>query len=163
MSKSVIILSMFSVFFTFGCSSQSTEKDKKLAEVEKFVGYLKENKPDEIYEMAYHEDHENSVTDKESREFYVAQAAELIKKNGLPPKAKWVYSYEPNNIIQRHRFKIPLQYDSISQKLCIELVIAFPPPEISNKIFKFTIDRNLDCIKFEPPIPIKLDTSDSHQ
>ena len=154
---------MFSAFFILGCSSQSTEKDKKMAEVEKFVGYLRENKPDEIYKMAYHVEHENSITDKESREFYVAQASELIKKNGLPPKQKWIYSYEPNNIIQRHRFKIPLQYDSLKNKLCIELVIAFPPPEISNKIFEFTIDKNLDCIKFEPTIPLPTDTLDSNQ
>ncbi len=158
-----MMLPVFFLFFTFGCSSQSTEKDKNFAEVEKFVGYLKENKPDEIYKMAYHVEHENSLTDKESREFYVAQAAELIKKNGLPPKEKWIYSYEPNNIIQRHTFRIPLQYDTISNKLCVELAIAFPPPQISDKIFEFRIDRNLDCIKFEPPIPLKIDTSDSSQ
>ena len=162
MSKYIIIL-FLTILFTFGCSSQSTEKDKKLAEVEKFIGYLKHNKPDEIYKMSYHVDHENSITDKESREFYVAQAAELIKKNGLPPKEKWVYSYEPNNIIQRHRFKVPLQYDSLNNKLCIELVIAFLPPQISNKIFQFTIDKNLDCIKFEAPFPLPTDRMDSNQ
>lgn len=159
MSLFKIILPIFFLSFTFGCSSQSTERDKMFSEVERFIGYLKENKPDEIYKMAYHVEHENPITDKELRESTVVKVAELIKKNGLPTKEKWVYSYEPNNIVQPYKFKIPLEFDSIQNKICIELVIAFPPPQISNKIFDFSIERNLDCIKFEPPIQLKIDTS----
>jgi len=157
MIKHISILSLLSIIFNIGCSSQSPEK-AKFSEVERFLGYLTDNKPDEIYKMSFHVDSENSITDKESRENYVNLASELIKKNGLPPKEKWKYSYQPENIVQPYTFRIPLEFDLVNNKSCVELIIAFPPSQISDKIHSFEIDRNLECIKFSPPVLLPKDS-----
>jgi hypothetical protein len=148
MNKISIIYLSFLTLISFSCASQSSEKDKKIVEVEKFVLFLMDNKPDKIYKMVYHFDSENVVTNDELREAYVAQVSKILKANGLPPKEKWIYNFEPNNQLNPYTFKLPLSYDPVSNKLCNELLIKFPPLEISDKISDFSIETNMDCVDF---------------
>ena len=121
---------------------------------EGFVACLKNNTPDKILEYSY-PDVDQKINDKEIRENTVNNAFELINKYGLPPKNKWKINYDPKNNFERLEIKIILfkGYDSTNYILQSEIVILFPPPQISDKIYSYDVKNIYDTAKLMEAMP----------
>ena len=122
---------------------------------EGFVVCLKNNTPDKILEYTY-PDVDQKIYDKEFRETTVNNAFKLINKYGLPPKRKWKIHYDPKNNYERLEIKITLfkGYDSTNYIRQSEIVILFPPPQISDKIYSYDIQNIYDTAKLMEAMPI---------
>jgi hypothetical protein len=131
------------------CSCEFSGKGQKVKETIEFVNFLKENKEQEVYSNTYHVDY--NITDSEIRKYQVKKACQLIQKYGLPTTDKWAYSYNPNNNFDRYQFRIPLfdGFDSTNNLLHAAIIISFPPPAISTKIYSYDIETRFKISKIE--------------
>jgi hypothetical protein len=130
-----------------------SEQGRQLDETIKFINFLKENQQQAVFDNTYHADF--NVADSENRTFYVNKAAKLIQRYGLPPTVKWLYSYNPNNIFDRYQFRIRLfdGFDSTSKLLHAAIIVSFPPPEISSKIYSYEIETKYSPSPIQPLVP----------
>ena len=140
--------------FTTSCKGQNSFVEKRLKTADKFVECLSNNTPDKILKYTY-PDVDDKIADKESRNFHVNRAYKLIKTFGLPSKDKWIIKYDPQNNFERLLITIPIfkGYDSTSNLLQADIVMAFPPPQISDKIYKYEIQGKYDIKQTKPLIP----------
>ena len=144
------------------CKGQDSFVETRLKTADKFVECLKHNTPDKILDYTY-PDVDHKISDKESRDFYVNKAFKFIKKFGLPTKDKWIIKYDPQNNFERLVITIPLfkGYDTVFNLLKADIVLTFPPPQISDKIYTYNID---DDYKMKPLIaPLLIDTTKRKQ
>jgi hypothetical protein len=143
----------FTLTFIASCSGPNSFVESRQKTAEKFVDCLLNNTPDKILELTYH-DLDHKINDKELRYFYVNKAHKFIKKFGLPTKDKWIVNYDPQNNFERLQITIPIfkGYDSTFNLLQADIVIVFPPPQISNKIYKYEIADKYDFSKMKPTV-----------
>jgi hypothetical protein len=135
------------------CNGQNSFVENRLKTADKFIECLSNNTPDKILEFTYPEvDHK--INDKESRSFYVNKAHKFIEKFGLPKREKWIVKFDPQNNFERLLITIPIfkGYDSVFNLLQADIVIAFPPPQISDKIYKYEIVDKYDFRKMKPTL-----------
>jgi hypothetical protein len=135
--------------------------EARLKTADKFIECLANNTPDKILDYTY-PDVDHKINDKESRDFYVNKASKFIKKFGLPPKDKWTIKYDPQNNFERLLITIPIfkGYDSTFNLLQADIVISFPPPQISDKIYHYEIEDKYDIKQTKPLLaPQPIDTS----
>jgi hypothetical protein len=113
--------------------------------LKKFLECLKNNSPDKILDYTY-PGVDHKINDKESREQEVNRAYKYISKFGLPPKDKWIVTYNLQNNLDRLLISIPIfkGHDTTLQILEVNIIIAFPPPEISNNIHRYEIEVAYD-------------------
>ncbi len=161
------MLKIFSFFFILpllaSCKGQDPFVESRLKIADKFLDCLKNNTPDKILDYTY-PNVDYKIKDKESRDFYVNKAYKFIKKFGLPPKDKWMIKYDPQNNFQRLLITIPVfkGYDSTFNLLQADIVLAFPPPQISDKIYHYEIEDKYEIKTTEPLFaPEPIDTSKS--
>jgi hypothetical protein len=156
MRRTIAIILILTFFIS--CKGKNSFVETRLKTADKFVECLANNTPDKILDYTYpHVDHK--INDKESRDFYVNKASKFIKKFGLPPKGKWTIKYDPQNNFERLLITIPIfkGYDSTFNLLQADIVIAFPPPQISDKIYNYEIEDKYDIKQTKPllaPQPI---------
>src|SRR5262249_14733844 len=119
----------------------------------KFVDCLKHNNPDKILDYTYPEV-DDKIDDKETRDFQVNKAYGLIKKFGLPAKDKWIIKYDPQNNFERLVITIPIfkGHDASLNLLQADIVIRFPPPQVSDKIYSYDIADKY-VIRPTEPVP----------
>jgi len=137
------------------CTGQGSFVSARLETAEQFVDCLKKNTPDKILDYSYpNVDHK--IRDKESRDFYVNKAYQFIKKFGLPPREKWLVKYDPHNNFERLVITIPIfkGFDSTFNLLRADIVLVFPPPQISDKIYHYDIDDAYKISRIDPPAAI---------
>jgi hypothetical protein len=142
-------------FFLFAtCSCCFPQQGRQLHETVKFVNFLKENQQQAVFDNTYHVDF--NVTDSENRKFYVNKAAKLIARYGLPATDKWLYSYNPTNVFDRYQFRIRLfdGFDSTTKLLHAAIIVSFPPPEISYKIYSYEIETKYLPSPIQPLVPV---------
>lgn len=147
------------------CKGQDSFVETRIKTADKFVECLKNNTPDKILDYTY-PDIDHKINDKETRDFYVNKASKFIKKFGLPPKDKWVVKYDPQNNFERLLITIPIfkGYDSTFNLLQADIVIAFPPPQISDKIYRYEIEDKYDIKQTKPLLaPPPLDTTSKQE
>jgi hypothetical protein len=140
------------------CKGQDSFVETRLKTADKFVECLKNNASDKILDYSY-PDVDHKISNKESRDFYVNKAFKFIKKFGLPKQDKWIIKYDPQNNFERLVITIPLfkGYDTVFNLLRADIVLTFPPPQISDKIYTYNID---DDYKMKPLIaPPLIDTT----
>lgn len=123
------------------CKGQNNQfVQSRLKTADKFIACLKNNTPDKILDFTY-PDVDNNIDDKESRDFQVNKAYKFIQKFGIPPKNKWNIKYDPENNFERLLITIPIfkGYDTTFNLLQADIIIKFPPPQISDKIYSYEI------------------------
>jgi hypothetical protein len=138
MQKISFILLILTVLSS--CKGQDRFVEDRLKTVDKFINCLKNNTPDKILDFTY-PDVDDKISNKESRNFNVNKAYKFIETFGLPPKGKWVIKYDPKNNFERLLITIPVfkGHDTTSNLLQADIVIKFPPPQISDKIYSYEI------------------------
>jgi len=139
------------------CKGQDPFVESRLKTADKFINCLKNNTPDKILDFTY-PDVDDNISNKESRDFNVNKAYKFIEKFGLPPKDKWVIKYDPKNNFERLLIIIPVfkGHDTTSNLLQADIVIKFPPPQISDKIYSYEI---LGKYVINPTIPVQASPS----
>lgn len=139
--KSSIRLILLQVLLLLGITSCEDPTDAfgsdRREAVEQFVQHLKNNDEQGVYEMAFHGDMPDNITNEELRRRDVQRAAEVIKRYGLPSERLWLYTVDPNNKTHPYSVTIPLLKKSNVEQ--VRIYIAFPPAEISDKISRYTI------------------------
>ena len=149
------LLCIFAVMIILSCKQKNRFVETRLQDVDLFLECMSNNTPDKILEIT---DTTSSlmINDKEFRDFYVAKAYKLIKRFGLPTRNKWIIRYDPKNNFERLSVTIPLfkGYDSILNLVQAEIVVAFPPPQIGNKIYKYEINEEFDRTKLKPTLAV---------
>ena len=158
--RQIIVFILILIFIT-SCNEQNAFVDTRLKTADKFIECLANNTPDKILNYTY-PDVDHKINNKESRDFHVNKASSFIKKFGLPPKAKWVIKYDPQNNFERLLITIPIfkGYDSAFNLLRADLVIAFPPPQISVRIYHYEIQDEYDINQTKPTLaPELIDTT----
>jgi hypothetical protein len=157
MQKAVAIICLWTIIFS--CKEQSPFIKNRLKTTEKFMECLRNNTPDKILEYTY-PDADYKINNKESRDFYVNKASQLVRKFGLPPKDKWIIKYDPKNNFERLLITIPIfkGHDTLMNLLEADIVIAFPPPQLSDKIFTYEIRDKYDIDRAKPLDAPQLDT-----
>jgi hypothetical protein len=155
------VINMRRIFIIFSlcvslisCRGQNAFVEDRLKTADKFIECLKNNTPDKILDYSY-KGVEDKIDNKESRDFYVSKASKFINKFGLPPKDKWLIKYNAEDAFDRLRITIPIfeGYDTEFNLLKADIVIAFPPPQISDKIYRYEIvDRYKPELIQAPPL-----------
>jgi hypothetical protein len=142
------------------CKNQNSFVEKRLKTADQFVECLVNNTPDKILDYTY-PDVDHKIREKEARTFYVNKASKFIKKFGLPAKNKWIINYDAKNNFERLLITIPLfkGYDSTFNLLQADIVIAFPPAQISDKIFHYDIKDDYAVKTTEPTSAPSIDTT----
>jgi hypothetical protein len=105
--------------------------------VEQFVQHLKNNNPQGVYEMTWHGDMPDNITNEELRRRDVVRASEMISQYGLPPRQQWRYTADTGNAAAPYSVTITLLEKSNTEQA--RIYIAFPPPEVSDKIYRYII------------------------
>jgi hypothetical protein len=149
-------LRFFSVlmFLTLLCSHSTSTRDKIFNEVDTFLNYAKQKNDKAIYNMAYHINYPNNITDSESRKIMVNYFSELISKYGVPSHNKWVLE-ETSLDYEVH---IPISnFNELNTSFKnVELVIFYTPSKIANQIYQFEVRNEIDTSKRvmiqEPPL-----------
>ena len=151
--RSLLLLLLFYV----SCIEQTPFVRSRLETADKFIECLKNNTPAKTYELTYRGI--DGIMDLESWDFYVTRASALIKKFGIPPKSKWIINYDTKNNYDRLLITIPLfsGYDSASILRKASIIIAFPPPEISDKVYRYQVEEQHD--PSVEPLPLPADTT----
>ncbi len=134
------------------CHQNGSFVESRIKTADKFLECLKQNRPNDILNYTYH-NVDYKISEKESREFYVDKASQFIKKFGLPPKEKWIINYDPKNNFERLMITIPLfkGYDTAFKLLKANLILVFPPPQISSKICRYDLDDEYEPVILVPP------------
>jgi hypothetical protein len=149
--RQTFIILVFYVSLT-SCKGQNAFVEERLKTADKFIECLKNNTPDKILDYSYPAI-DDKISDKESRDFYVNKASKLLNKFGLPPKDKWTIKYDPKDAFDRLLITIPIfeGYDTEFNLLKADIVIAFPPPQISDKIYRYEIADKYKPQRIEAP------------
>ena len=139
MRQIIGVLLIFTALFS--CNGQDSFVKSRLKTADSFIECLSNNTPDKILAFTYHTDADDNINNKESREFHISKAYKFIKKFGLPSKDKWIIKYDPENNFQRLVITIPIfnGYDSTFNLIKAGIVLTFPPPQISDKIYRYEI------------------------
>ena len=134
------------------CIGQDQFVQSRLKTADKFLSCLKNNTPDKILDFTY-ANVDDKIDDKESRDFYVNKAYKFIQKFGIPPRDKWIIKYDPENNFERLLITIPIfdGYDTSFNLLRADIIIKFPPPQISDKIYSYEIAEKY---VIRPTIPV---------
>jgi hypothetical protein len=122
---------LFAVGVTSTCAAQSREESTK-----EFLGYLKANNEQKVYDISYHVDAKNYITDNALRKQYVAYASECLNKYRLSPRTRW-YTEEISG--GASWLYIPLFAGNDTTTVQATITLRFPPPAISNRVYNFTI------------------------
>jgi hypothetical protein len=148
---------IFNLIILSACNGQDTFIESRLTTADKFIDCLKNNLPNKILDYTY-PDVDDKIKNKEFRDFYVNKAYKFIKKFGLPAKDKWIIKYDLKNNFERLLITIPVfkGYDSAFNLLQADIIIVFPPPQISNKICSYEIKDMYDINKMPPIVAPKL-------
>lgn len=126
------------------CSGQ--EKDKY---VDTVLQCFKANNEQKLYEISYHiNERSNGITNDAYRKQYVRTVSERIAKYGIPPKDKW---YVKQGAAGSYSLNIPIfsGQDATSHLLESVLVLQFPPPNVSYKVYDFRLNNKYE-LKDEP-------------
>jgi hypothetical protein len=115
------------------CAAQSKEEN-----VKEFLTCLKANKEQKIYDISFHVNRKNYITDNELRKRYVAMASEALNKYLISPERMWDSLTFPD---QSRTLFIPLIAGRDSA-VRANIVLSFPPATISDKVYDFQIDIN---------------------
>lgn len=147
------LIAIFILTTLLSCESQDKFIENRLETANKFVECLAKNNSDKILEYSYTASDYN-LKDKESRDIYVNKAFHYISKFGLPSKEKQVIKYDPKNNFHRLTVRIPIfkGYDSVLNLIQIDIVLAFPPPRVSDKIYSFEINEVHDHNRLKPTL-----------
>jgi len=139
------IVFLFGLLLFVSCNENESFVEARIKTAEKFVECLKNNTPDKILNYTYR-DTDDKIDNKESREGAVKRAYNYISKFGLPSKDKWVIKYDPHNNFDRLLVRIPIfkGHDTTLKIRRVDIVIAFPPPQISRKIYRYEIEEDFD-------------------
>lgn len=159
MQKTFTII--FILIVLSSCKRQDSFVESRLGIADKFIECLKNNTPNKILNFTY-PDVDYKISNKELRTFYVNKAYKFIKKFGLPPKDKWDIKYDPNNNFERLLIRIPVfrGYDTTLNLLQADIIIKFPPPQISDNIFSYEIaDKYVLKPTITVPISQSIDTT----
>lgn len=159
MRRIIAIVSILTIFTS--CKAQNSFVETRLKTADKFIECLADNTPDKILEYTY-PDVDHKINIKESRDFYVSKAFMFIKKFGLPPKDKWIIKHDPKNDFERLLITIPIfkGYDSTLNLLQADIIITFPPPQVSDKIYHYEIADKYDITQTKPLLaPQPIDTT----
>jgi hypothetical protein len=105
--------------------------------VEQFVQYLKENNEQGVYQVTYHGDLPDNITNEELRRRDVQKASEIIRRYGLPAERLWEFRVDTSNPATPYSVLIPLLRKSNTEQA--HIYIAFPPAGVSEKISRYTI------------------------
>lgn len=149
--RHTFIIIVFCVFL-LSCKGQNSFVEERLQTAGKFIECLKNNNPDKTLAYSY-KGVDQKMDNKESRDFAVNKASKFINKFGLPPKDKWIIKYNPADAFDRLLITIPIfeGYDAESNLLKAAIVIAFPPPQISDKIYRYEIVGKYKPQRIEAP------------
>lgn len=144
---------LFILAVLFSCKGQDSFVDSRLNTASRFMECLENNTPDKILDYTYHEV-DDKIENKESRDFYINKANKFIKKFGLPSQDKWIIKYDPKNNFERLLITIPIfkGYDSTLNLLQADIVLVFPPPQISDKICHYEIKDKYDINQAKPTL-----------
>lgn len=143
----LFITTLFVVFclIFIGCNGQQN-KDNKMEAAKMFVSYLEKNDTASIYRMCYI----TSEREKELRlsSFELNRAHEFFKKHGVPDVSKWIVTSNPNEPFEGAKIIIPI-FSGIDTTYSVDLlkadlVIFFPPAEVSKKIYRFELNTQFD-------------------
>lgn len=147
--RSLLLLLLFYI----SCIEQTPFVKSRLETADKFIECLKNNTPVKAYELAYRS--LTVIRDEEMWTFSVNRAAVLIKKFSIPARDKWVIKYDTKNDFDRLLITIPLfsGYDSTEHLRKASIILAFPPPEISDKVYRFQVDEQHDPTPTTTPPP----------
>ena len=142
----------------FSCRVQESFTESRLVTAAKIIECLKDNQSDKLLDYTY--EGSNNIDDKESRDFQVNKASKFIRKFGVPDRSKWKVKHDPNNNFDRLLINIPLftGYDSTFNLLNAEIIIAFPPQQISDKMYRLEI---VDKYKSKPTTSLPVAHDDS--
>jgi hypothetical protein len=145
-------------FSLLSCRGQESFIGDRLETANKILECLKNNQSDKILDYTY--SGSNNISDKETRDFQVNKASKFINKFSIPDKSKWKVIHDPNNNFDRLLISIPVfsGYDSTFNLEKAEIVIAFPPAQISDKMYRLEI---ADKYKLKPTIPLSTTHFDS--
>jgi hypothetical protein len=146
------------------CEEKDSFVESRLETAEKFMECLKNNTPDKILKYTY-PDTDDKIDDKEAREQEVNRAYKFINKFGLPTKDKWIVKYDPHNNFERLLISIPIfkGYDTTLKVRRVNIIMVFPPPQISRKIYRYEVDADFDIsINKITLAPIIIDTLSKH-
>jgi hypothetical protein len=105
---------------------------------------LKANDQQKIYEISYHVDTRNYITDSSLRKQYVKYASENLKKYRIAPRIKWFTEQIPGGASWLY---IPLFAESDTTAIQATITLRFPPAVVSNKVYDFRIEKTLDFTK----------------
>jgi hypothetical protein len=123
------------------CDTHDSFIESRLKTAEKFIDCLKNNMPDKMMEYCYPDIINYSET-KEMRAAKVKSASEIISKFGLPSKKTWIIKYDPQNNFERLVITIPF-FEGLDTALNLakaKIIVAFPPYQISDKVYKYEIE-----------------------
>ncbi|HMK17666.1 MAG TPA: hypothetical protein VK492_05705 [Chitinophagaceae bacterium] len=160
--KTIIFLFVLKLFVS--CKEKDPFVESRIKTAEKFVECLKNNTPDKILDYTY-PDTDDKIDDKEAREIEVNRAYEFINKFGLPPKDKWIIKYDPHNNFERLLISIPIfkGHDTILKVRRVNIIMIFPPPQISRYIYHYEVEADYDQSSHKiTPVPIIIDTLKKH-
>ncbi|RZK01396.1 MAG: hypothetical protein EOO46_20435 [Flavobacterium sp.] len=134
------------------CTDQKNELTLKRERAERFVKLLEKNDQQGVYEISYHVDYRSEITDEGHRKMMVNAAHTLIKRYGLPPMDRWLIQKTQEREIGGYFVTIPLfsGFDSVHRVKKASIVIQFPPEQISDKVYHFRVDTEV-----EPSLPIQ--------
>ena len=112
------------------CAGQSRDEN-----IKEFLGYLKANDQQKIYDIGYHVRRTNSIMDSSLRRQYVAMAAEALNKYVVSPESKWIIENLQNGASVIHIGLISPS-DSTPQA---SINLFFPPAAVSDKVYSFMV------------------------
>ncbi len=123
------------------CSCSGQKKDKY---VDTVLQCFKTNNEQKLYEISYHiNEGSNGIANDAYRKQYVRVVSGLIAKYGIPPKNKWYVKQGP---ARTYSLNIPIfsGKDTTSRLLESILVLQFPPPNVSYKVFDFSLNNKYE-------------------
>lgn len=82
----------------------------------------------------------------------VNEASKLIRQFGLPAEDKWIIKHDPGNNFERLVIIIPLfkGHDTASGLKEANILLTFPPAEISDKIYQYEVNTEYDPDDSQP-------------
>jgi hypothetical protein len=149
----LFLLSFFLQMAVTSCTEHKDELTSKQEQAKRFIDLLEKNDQDGIYDISYHVDYRNSITDESHRKMMVNAAHTLIKRYGLPPMGRWLIQKTREREIGGYFVTIPLfsGFDSVHKVKKAAIVIQFPPERISDKACDFRVDTEIEPLVFDKP------------
>ena len=129
------VLLLFAAGVQLSCRAYSREEN-----IREFLQCLKENDQQKIYDISYHDDTRNGITDNDVRKGRVSSASRAIKKYGLSPQSKW---HTEQIYGGSSELSIPL-FAGNDTTVRYTIFLYFPPPAVSNKVFNFDVNSGME-------------------